>query len=85
MFAVMGIFEETFRSITLLLIVPFIGFAACILYLYFGIRCPSCKNPVAYLTYMNRGGYFHLSKNIRFCPFCGIEMDSDIDQTLIKQ
>jgi len=82
-FILFGLFSFTAsatQSLALLPFIPFFGFAGCILYLYYGIRCPRCRNPVAYLTYMNRGGYFRLSKNIKFCPFCGIEMDKDMAQ-----
>jgi len=85
LFAVLIIFERPAGLTALLPITPFIGFVACIVYLNFGIRCPDCKNPVAYLSFMSFGGYFCISKKIRFCPFCGIEMDLDIDQKELRQ
>ncbi len=64
----------------LLLLVPLVGVAGGAIYLYGGIRCPVCYNRVGNVINMYRGGFLRLSKNIGFCPFCGIDMDSEIDQ-----
>ena len=87
-FILFGIFLITAsatHSLVFLPFVPFLGYGACIIYLYYGIRCPRCRSPIAYLTYMNRGGYFRLSKNIKFCPFCGLEMDENRAQVAERQ
>lgn len=63
-----------------LLLVPLlVGFVVCILFLQYGIRCQRCHNPVAQLIHLRGGGYFRLSKKIRFCPFCGLDFDMDIE------
>ena len=48
----------------------------------FSIRCPNCNNSIG-LVVMNKGKFipdtiFSMSKNIKYCPFCGINMDSEI-------
>jgi hypothetical protein len=59
----------------------FLILLAAVLYLQFGIRCPSCRNPVAHLTTMPRGGWIRLGKRIRFCPFCGVSFDSELTES----
>jgi len=66
-----------------LIFLPFIGFAGFvvgILFLYYGVRCPQCRNPLGHLTMLPKGGYFRLSRNVCFCPFCGISLDCGIDK-----
>ena len=58
-------------------LVPFVGFAGCIIYLQYGVRCPSCRRPIAMLAFMPNGGYFRLSKQVKFCPFCGLDLEAE--------
>jgi hypothetical protein len=60
-------------------LIPFAGFGAILTYLYFGVRCPNCRNSISYLSYLPKGGAFRLSKNLRFCPFCGVSLDTEVD------
>ncbi len=30
--------------------------------------------------FLPKGGYFRLSKNLCFCPFCGLNLDWQIDK-----
>ena len=48
----------------------------------FSIRCPNCNNSIG-LVVMNKGKFIpdtilSMSRNIKYCPFCGISMDSEI-------
>ncbi len=74
-----GLVISAFPGLSFLPIVPFVGFGACIIYLHYGVRCPKCRNRVAGLIYLPRGGYFRLSHALRFCPFCGVSLDSEIN------
>jgi len=60
-------------------VVPFLGFAACILYLHYGVRCPRCRSSIAGLTMLPRGGYFRFSQKLQFCPFCGLSLEAEHD------
>jgi hypothetical protein len=46
-------------------------------YSLYAIRCPKCRGKVGVL--LNGAGttLFQISKNFRFCPFCGVELDSE--------
>ncbi len=78
-FGAAGFVISAFPGLPFLPIVPFIGLGACILYLHYGVRCPKCRNRLAGLVYLPRGGYFRLSHALRFCPFCGVSLDAEIN------
>ena len=62
------------------LILMFIGFAVAavsLLYAFWRIRCPCCKGNIGYVA-MYYGTPFSLSKKINFCPFCGINIDTEL-------
>ena len=60
--------------------VAFIGFAiamGAITFLEFGLRCPHCRGRIGYaLNYP--GNPLAISSKIRFCPFCGVSLDSSL-------
>ena len=56
-------------------VLGFAGFIGGIFYLYWGIRCPNCRGSLGSVT-VHHGGPFSISDEIRFCPFCGIALDS---------
>ncbi len=46
----------------------------------FGIRCPCCRNRLTHLVLADQGFHlnpFRLNPRIRFCPFCGADMDTE--------
>ena len=66
---------------TTLPILPFIGFAIfflSLLYVFWGIRCPQCARRLTPIT--SYGGPFSVSKKIKYCPFCGIDIDSELKE-----
>src|SRR5262245_6109755 len=47
-------------------------------YLVFLLRCPSCRGRIGYtVSYMSSP--FSVSRKIRFCPFCGVALDSQLE------
>jgi hypothetical protein len=64
-----------------LFFVVFPGFAAFFAgtwYLMFGLRCPRCRGRIGYtVSYMSSP--FSVSRKIRFCPFCGVALDSELE------
>ena len=57
-----------------------LGFMAGVFFLLFGIRCPRCKGNIGYAIIWPPGGLFTISKKIKFCPLCGVEIDSEIQK-----
>jgi hypothetical protein len=45
-------------------------------YAFYGIKCPKCKERWGFMA-MYGGGFFSISKKIRFCPFCGCNVDTE--------
>ncbi len=67
-------------SLAFLPLVPFVALGACIVYLHYGVRCSSCRGQLFPLAYLPRGGYFRISAAVRFCPFCGLSLDAEVDE-----
>jgi len=67
-------------SLILVPFIGFVGFGAGVLFLYYGVRCPQCRNLIGQMMFLPKGGYFRLSRNIHFCPFCGISLDYEISK-----
>lgn len=62
--------------------IPFIGFGVAfvsMVYAFLRIRCPNCKGNFGYLA-MYAGNPFSLSKKIKYCPFCGIDIDTELKE-----
>ena len=55
----------------------FIGAVGVLLGLY-GIKCPNCKGTLGYI-FSHSGSFFTTSKKIRFCPYCNIDLDSNLE------
>ena len=61
-------------------VLVFLGMAAffsAAMYLNFGIRCFQCRNRIGSML-MYGGSPFWVSKRLRFCPFCGLELDTTL-------
>src|SRR2546427_10882616 len=39
------------------------------------VRCPQCKERIGSML-GRAGGQLSLPRNLRFCPFCGVELDT---------
>ena len=66
-----------------LLIVGFLGFCsmlALVFAMLFAIRCPNCGGNLGYAVAWPATWDYSVSPNVRFCPFCGISMDKDIQE-----
>ena len=60
-------------------ILAMFGFAGGIFFLMYGVRCPQCRNQLGQLTFLPKGGYFRMSRAVCFCPFCGVNLDREVD------
>ena len=74
-FALAGFLSTINRVFLPLTLTAFLVFAACSLFLIYGIRCPRCRNAIGY-TFVGSGVPFSASK-IRYCPYCALDFDSE--------
>ncbi len=74
--AIAGILSSRYK--TFIFIVPaFIVFMASVIYLIFGIRCPRCKGMMGHVSSYSSGP-FSISRKINYCPFCGLDINTEI-------
>ncbi len=65
---------------TIMFSVALIGFAiamGAITFLEFGISCPECRGRIG-CAVNYPGSPLAISSKIRFCPFCGVSLDSSL-------
>jgi hypothetical protein len=63
---------------TVMFSVAFIGFAiamGAIIFLEFGLSCPHCRGRIGCAANYP-GSPLAVSSKIRYCPFCGVSLDS---------
>ena len=63
------------RPVFVLLAIPL--FIGGMLYSMFWVTCPNCNGNLGHIV-MYSGGPFSLSKKFRFCPYCGVDLDSEV-------
>lgn len=66
------------NSLSILIFITFALFMFMCFYAIFGIRCPKCKGTLGYALCWPPGKWLDISRKIKFCPFCGIELDLEI-------
>ena len=77
----MAVFAVSFPVSTVYSImfpVALIGFAVAlggVTFLEFGLSCPKCRSRIGH-TVNYPGRPFAVSPKIRYCPFCGVTLDS---------
>jgi heme/copper-type cytochrome/quinol oxidase subunit 1 len=59
--------------------VGFVFFCVGTLYLFFFLKCPACGGRIGY-TVSYPSGPFSVSRKIRYCPFCGVSLDSEVEE-----
>jgi hypothetical protein len=62
-------------------ILAFFAFMGAVLFSLFGIRCPKCRGALGYALQWPPK-WFGISEKIRFCLFCGVELDAELDAEL---
>ena len=72
----LGLFLDGSGRTWLIVAIPgIVVFVGATLYLQFFVRCPACGGAIGSLS---------VSRKIRFCPFCGINLDSELDEKVVK-
>jgi len=64
-----------------IILIGFAVFLFAVYYSHFRIRCPVCKGNMGQLV-MFLGSPFLSSKNIKYCPFCGVNIDTGINNNI---
>ena len=64
-----------------IILIGFPVFMFTIFYAHYGIKCSKCKGNIGILV-MHLGSPFTSSKNIKYCPFCGVNIDTGINKNL---
>ena len=65
------------RTFFILALVGFGVLFTSMIYAFFRVPCPRCNNSWGYIA-LYSGGPFSLSKKVKFCPYCGVDLDSDL-------
>ena len=79
LFAVAAFTGQRHQHVRVLAIAPFLGGAGCVLFALYGLRCPNCKNNLGY-TLNSAGSFWNISAKLKFCPFCGVDLDTKVNQ-----
>ncbi|MFH1458993.1 MAG: hypothetical protein ABIG64_01285 [Candidatus Omnitrophota bacterium] len=66
------------KNFSIYILIPFCIFGFCCMALIFGIRCPKCRGVLGYVICWPPGKWFKISEKIKYCPFCGLDFDSEI-------
>jgi hypothetical protein len=63
----------------------FVGFAMAGtgIVLILSIHCPKCPGRIGYVLNARIGSPFSVSRDFRFCPFCGVDLDSPLEDTKV--
>jgi len=56
----------------------FLGFFAAVISQFFAFRCPKCRGNL-FLLQGRLGEPWNLMRKAGFCPFCAIDLDSELD------
>jgi hypothetical protein len=78
LFGLGGVAASAHSSFMALSVVGFLALFGGMLYQLFGFRCPRCGGRIglALNSYL-----FSVPSHFRFCPFCGISLDTPLDAT----
>lgn len=72
----MGMIHPFFRILS---VIAFIVFMFTIFRLLFSLRCPRCRNNLGYVVcWPPTLSPAKISPKIKLCPFCGVDIDSEI-------
>jgi hypothetical protein len=61
-------------------VIPLLGFAAfgaAVLYGWLAVRCPFCSKPIGSIAM--RQSPFFTSARFRYCPYCGRDLEAELD------
>jgi hypothetical protein len=80
LFALGGIVSSTNHSFIAVSLLGFLMFGGGMLYQFYGIRCPRCGGKIGFAL-NSFGNLFAVPSQFRFCPLCGVELDTQLDAT----
>ena len=71
-------FDAISGYIVMIGILGFGLFLSGIVLLHFGVKCPQCHGSIGQL-FNQRSGGFSKSKTLHYCPYCGLDFESDME------
>ena len=80
LFGLGGVAASAHTSFISISVLGFLTFAGGLLYQLCAIRCPRCAGRIGFAL-NGFGNLFAVPPHFRFCPFCGISLDSPLDAT----
>ncbi len=80
LFALGGIASSTNHSFIAVSLLGFLMFGGGMLYQFYGIRCPRCGGKIGFAL-NSFGNLFAVPSQFRFCPLCGVGLDTELDAT----
>jgi len=80
LFALGGMASSASSGFIALSLLGFVIFAGGIVYQFYGIRCPRCGGKIG-LALNSFGNLFAVPSQFRFCPLCGVALDTQLDAT----
>ena len=78
---IVGMYVVAFLKSPWAAVVPGLGFVLVLaagLFRTFLIRCPKCRHPVGAFGTAPLGGSRGVSPEVRVCPFCVVDLDTEI-------
>ena len=82
--SISGIVFKAVTDVKIASIIFLIGFAIVIFalfYAYFFMYCPNCNTVIGYVVMYKvpfmRASILTMSKAVKYCPFCGINLDAE--------
>jgi hypothetical protein len=72
--------NDASRHPSLITFIGITGFALCVLYMIFGLRCPKCRVAIGGMISAPGANLFRVSNQIKFCPYCGTSLDIPLDE-----
>jgi hypothetical protein len=63
-----------------ILISSFVAGEFFMLSIYWKVCCPNCKNKLGMIFFFYSKKVFSISDKIGFCPYCGINLNSEIEK-----
>jgi hypothetical protein len=77
------ILTQEFEPIIIIGIGGFVLAFVSLFILFFNTPCPKCKGNLG-RTIIHIGGPFSVPNKIKYCPFCGVNLDSSVAQPVVQ-
>ena len=73
------------KAFILIGLIGFVAVMAAVLALLFSMRCPLCNGNLGYALSWPATWDMSVSKQIKYCQFCGVSLDKEISQIINRK